>query len=217
MPLRYSLALMMTASISWNPAAARTKPLGSVMEAKRVHLNSVAVTAGTTVYDGDRFSTEAGGSLRVQNSIAMLDLGEMAVATVRNPANGTKGMEAELDQGTLVFSTASAASLTVIAHEASIRAATDTTTVAHITVTGPKELHIVARRGGLQFSYRGETDALAEGKSYRVILDSPEESPKPGAPTRLRKGFKIVIIGEVVAVVGLGIYELREPESPDRP
>ena len=70
------------------------------------------------------------------------------------------------------------------------------------------------------FPTRGETETLAERKCYRVILDTPEESPKQGGrpgPIQWPKGFKIVIIGEAAAVVGLGIYELREPESPDRP
>lgn len=220
MTFRHSLSLAMAGFLTLSSLPARPSVLGVVLAAKRVHLNTTAVTVGTTVYDGDRFSTGTGGMLRMRSGTAGLELAEESVVTVRNPVDATQGMEVELSKGTLAFSTGQAASLNVIAREASICPAADTRTVAQITVTGPKELVIRARLGALQFSYRGETETLAEGKSYRLILDSPEENPEQGArpaPIRWPKGFKIVIIGEAAAVVALGIYELRESESPDRP
>lgn len=220
MTTRRFLMIGMSAFMAYNSALARPSVLGVVMGAKRVHLNSVAVTAGTTVYDGDRFTTEAGGWLRVQSGAAILEVAEESVINVRNSANGAQNMEVELCKGRLVFSAAPAASLNVIAREASIRPASDTRTVARITVTGPKELRIRASRGALQFSYRGETETIAGGRLYRVILDPSDSDGKnqdPPAPHRQSKAFKFIIIGEAAAVVGLGIYEWREPESPDRP
>lgn len=123
----------------------------------------------------------------------------------------------ELSKGTLAFIAGQAASLNVVAREASIRPAADTRTVAQIAVTGPKELRVCARRGALQFSYRGEIETIAEGKCYGVILDPPGQNPKQEGPVQPPKGFKIVIIGEAAAIVALGIYEFRELESPDRP
>jgi hypothetical protein len=111
-----------------------------------------------------------GGMLRLGSGTAGLELAEASAICVQNPPNGTQGMEVQLDKGTLVFSSERAASLNVIAREARIRPAADTRTFAQITVTGPKELVIRARRGALQFSYRRETETLAEGRSYRVIL-----------------------------------------------
>ena len=219
MTFRHSLSLAMAGFLTLSSLPARPSVLGVVLAAKHVHLNTTAVTVGATVYDGDRFSTETGGMLRMRSGTTGLELAEASVISVQNPPNGVQGMEVELDKGTLVFSAARAASLNVIAREASIRPVADTRTVAQITVTGPKELRVCARRGALQFSYRGETETLAEGKSYRVILDQPDNGPKEEPPpqAKLPKGFRIVIIGEAAAVVALGIYELREPESPDRP
>lgn len=170
MTTRRFLMIAMSAFMAYNSALARPSVLGVVMEAKRVHLNSVAVTAGTTVYDGDRFTTEAGGWLRVQSGAAILELAEESVINVRNSGNGAQSMEVELGKGTLVFSASPAASLNVIAREASIRPASDTRTVAQITITGPKELGIRASRGALQFSYRGETETIAGGRFYRSDL-----------------------------------------------
>lgn len=219
MTFRHPLSLAMAGFLTFSSLPARPSVLGVVLAAKHVRLNSSPVTVGATVYDGDRFSTETGGMLRLRSGTAGLELAEASVVSVRNPVDGTQGTEVELSEGTLAFSTGQAASLNVIAREASIRPSADTRTVAQITVTGPKELVIRARRGALQFSYRGETETLAEGKSYRVTLDPPNDGSKedPLPPAKLPKGFKIVILGEAGAVVALGIYELRESESPDRP
>lgn len=221
MLIRRFLALVIAASISWNPATARPTVLAVVMEAKRVHLNSVAVTTGATVCDGDQFSTETGGWLRMRSGTAMLELAEESVVSVRNRSNGVQGMEVDLARGTVTFSAARAASLNVIALEASIRPAADTSTVAQISVTGPKELRIYARRGALQFSYRGESEAVAEGKAYRVILDPPgnesEKDKKEPVNDRKKKAFLFLISeGGVVAII-YGLHEAFEYESPERP
>ena len=219
MTFRHPLSLAMAGFLTLSSLPARPSVLGVVLSAKRVRLNTTAVTVGATVYHGDRFSTETGGMLRLRSGTAGLELAEASVILVQNPANGLQGMEVELDEGTLVFRSERVASLGVIAREATIRPSANTRTVWQITVTGPKELRVRARRGALQFSYRGETEMLAEGKPYRVILDPPDNGPKEEPPPagKLPKGFKIGIIGEAAAVVALGIYELRESESPDRP
>lgn len=220
MTFRHSVALLMAGFLAWSSLPARPSVLGVVLAAKRVHLNATAVTVGATVYDGDRFSTETGGMLRLRSGTAGLELAGESEISVQHPPSGTQGMEVELDKGTLVFSSERVALLDVIAREASVRPAADTRTIAQITVTGPRELRIRAQRGALQFSYRGETETMAEGKTYRVILDQPDDAPNdknPPPPARPPKVFKIVIIAEGAAIVALGIYELREPESPDRP
>ena len=219
MTFRHPLSLAMAGFLTLSSLPGRPSVLGVVLAAKHVRLNPTTVAVGATVYDGDRFSTETGGMLRLRSGTAGLELAEASVIRVQNPPNGVQGMEVELDKGTLVFSRERIGSLGVIAREASIRPSADTRTAAQITVTGAKELCIRARRGALQFSYRGETETLAEGKSYRLTLDPPNNSSKedPLPPTKLPKAFKIVIIGEAAAVVALGIYELRESESPDRP
>ena len=94
--------------------------LGVVDAAVRVHLNTTAATTGATVYDGDRFSTEAGGRLRVRSGAVVLGLARESVVSGRNQANGGQGLEAEPGKGTLIFSAERVASLNVIALEASI-------------------------------------------------------------------------------------------------
>jgi hypothetical protein len=200
-----------------------TRNAGVIVEANRVHLNSGTVSEGATVYDGDQFSTEAGGMLRLRGDATMVDLAEESVMMVRSRANGVQGTEAELSKGTVVFRAARAAALEIAALEAQVHPVRDARTIAQVSVTGPKELRIYARRGPLQFSYRGEMATIAEGAAYRVILDPPEDDPnKKQAPkaSRKRKAFLFVAIGGGAAAAAVILYENqghKKVESPDRP
>jgi hypothetical protein len=202
----------------------RPAVLGAVVEAYRAHLGSSAVSPGATVYDGDHFSTEEGGALRLRCKAALLELAGKSAALVRHAEDGSQGLavEVELVQGTLVFSTTQAGELEIAAREAHIRSAGEGRTVAQVSVIGPKELHIYTRRGALLFSYRGESKTIAEGESYEVILDPAEggAEKKQGTPNarRSRKAFLLVAGGATAAAVLL--YEKhghKDLESPDRP
>jgi hypothetical protein len=223
MTLRHSLAFEMAALLAWNSVPARPAVLGVVVEAHRVRLNSGAVSEGATVYDGDQFSTEAGGMLRLRGDSTMLDLAEESVMMVRSRGDRAQGTEAELSKGTVVFRAARAAALEITALEAQVRPVMDARTIAQVSVAGPKELRIYARRGPLRFSYRGEMATIAEGAAYRVILDPPEDDPKKEeAPKagRKRKAFLFIAIGGGAAAAAVIIYENhghKKMESPDRP
>jgi len=219
---RHSLFLEMAALLTWNSAPARPTVLGVVAEANRVHVNSGAVSEGATAYDGDCFSTETGGMLLLRVEAAMVELDEESVVTVRSKANGAQGTEAELGQGTVVFSAARAAALEIVAREARIRPTTDARTVAQVSITGPKELRINARRGALQFSYRGVTQTITEGESYRVILDPPGDDSKKNEAAqkgaKASKAFVLVAVGAAAAAfTAYKAHHHKRMESPDRP
>ena len=82
----------------------------------------------------------------------MLELAEDSLLSVQNLQTRSQAIEAELKRGTLAFSTTRGASK-------------DGRTVAQIRVMGPKELRVYVWRGLLQFSYHGERETIAEGKS----------------------------------------------------
>lgn len=199
--------------------------LGVVLEAERAHLNTTPVTDGATVYDGDCYSTEAGGRLFLQGRAAMFELGADSVVTMRRRTSGATGTEAELGQGTLVFKADRSTALEVVAREAHIWPASETRTIGEVTVFGSSELHVYARRGSLQLLYRGETETIGEGESYRVLLDpSDEDANKKGAvkAARARKKFLLVAINGAVAgaATAAALHENhghKKVESPDRP
>ena len=223
MTLHHSLALEMAVFLAWNSVPASPAVLGVVAGAERAHLNSAAVSEGATVYDGDRFSTEPGGMLLLRGGATTLDLAEESAVIVRSGANGAQNMVAELGRGTLVFRATRAAALEIAALEALLRPAENVRTVGQVTIVGPRELRIHALRGSLQFSYREETRTIAEGESYRVILDPSEDAPKKKEavnPAGRRKAFLFVGIGGGAAGVAAMIFENqrhKKMESPDRP
>ena len=145
---------------------------------------------------------------------------------VRHAGGRVQGLEAEAElvRGTLVFSTARAGELEIEAREAHIRSAGAGRTVAQVSVIGPRELHIYARRGAVLFSYWGESKTITKGESYEVILDPPEDGsvnkqtrPNAGRPP---KAFLLDAGGAGAAAGAVIVYEKhehKEMESPDRP
>jgi hypothetical protein len=208
--------LLLCLSLPARPAGSAV--LGVVTQSSAAHYNAANVSTGASVYDGDRLSTESEGLLQFRAPSALVYLPGLSGITLHGLANGT---QAELRNGSIVFSTSRAAAMEVLADEAFIRPAANGPTVAQITVLGPKELMITARRGALDFSYRNETETIAEGTSCRILLDPPAaagppfpEKP-PQGPIRDNKKFKIVVIVLVGWVTEWAVHEALE--SPDRP
>jgi hypothetical protein len=221
---RRALATMLVFLLVGIPLPARPAgtqsvlPLGTVTQASGAHFNAAKVSAGATIYDGDGLSTEAEGALQFRGSAALFYLPGSSGVTLHGRPNGT---QAQLQTGTVVFSTAKAAGMEILADEAVIRPVADAPTVAQVTIIGPKELQISARRGALEFSYAGETEKIAEGASYRVLLDQPDATPRPQSPRgpakagREGKKFKIIVIVLIGWASEWGLHEVFE--SPDRP
>jgi hypothetical protein len=192
-------------------------PLGILTQASGAHFNAAKVSLGASIYDGDGLSTDADGALQFRGSAALLYLPGSSGVTLHGLPMGA---QAQLQTGTVVFSTAKAAAMEILADGAFIRPAADVPTVAQVTIVGPKELHISARRGALQFAYAGETGKIAEGGSYRIVLDPPEATPpvpQLGAVKAGREGkkFKIVVIVAIGWATEWGLHEVFE--SADRP
>jgi hypothetical protein len=206
------VATALAMALAGFPASARFAALGIITEADGAYLRDRRVSTGTTLYDGDRLSTEPDGVLRLRSGAAMLYLPGDSQITLRSEPNDEKGTLVDLTAGTLVFSTAQAAAAEIRANKASIRPAADTPTVGQITAVAPKLLYVYARRNSLKFSYRDESEIIAEGESYRVVLDPPEDdtSAKPDSehprrnPSRRRKGFLFFLIGAGAAAAAAG-------------
>ena len=193
-------------------------PLGIVTQASRAHFNAANVSTGATIYDGDGLSTDAEGALQFRGPAAFVYLPGSSGVTLHALPNGT---QAQLQTGTLVFSTAKAAGMEIIADKAFIRPVADGPTSAQVTIIGPKELQINARRGALQFSYAGETEKLGEGASYRILLEQPDATPPPQSqrgPVKAgheNRSFKIIVIVAIGWATEWALHEVFE--SPDRP
>lgn len=203
--------------------AAGVTPLGVVTQASRANLARASVSAGATVYDGDSFTTASDGLLRVRVGAAQFYLPGQSALTLHSSSGGAI---ASLASGRIVFSSAKAAAMDIEFAQAHIRPASDQPTVAQISAVGPRELEVRAQRAALQFSYKGETDVIPEGTSYRILLDPTDEEASAAAPAlsdqegpkhgrKRRKAF-IIFLGGVGGLIIPWII-CKALESPDKP
>lgn len=97
-------------------------------------------------------------------------------------------------------------------------------TIGQVTVVGPKQLKVYARRGALLFSYHDESEAIAAGQSYRVVLDpadddhvskSDADDPAP-KPSRRRRGFLFFLLAPlaIAPLLGGGSQPIESPDHP---
>jgi hypothetical protein len=209
------------------PARAPAIPaFGVVTESSDAHVNGVPLSTGSTVYDSETLFTGDTGDAGVLGSASRLYLPGKSAATLHVSADGAF---ANLNMGTIVFSSAKASAIRIVALNAQIRPSADVPTVAQISVVGPKLLQIFARRGTLLFSYRDESAPIPEGSSFRVVLDPPDDvSQQPAAastqeppqipphkPVRKRKAFIFLIFGSSALFTVIALHKVFE--SPDRP
>lgn len=202
---------------------AKIASLGLIMHAERAHVGEAAASAGSTIFEGDRLSTEPDGLLRIAIPALTLQLGGQS-ALVLGRAVDPEGIVAELASGTVLFSATPTCSIVIAANEALVRPAGNVATVAHVRMVNPRELRIYAQRGTLEFSYRGESETIQEGKSYRVIIDPTEtevaalgSDPPTKPPATHHRTFILVAIAAAAGVAIAIPMMMHSDESPDRP
>lgn len=225
MPSPRLLAAAIAVSLIAVSAPANPKLLGMVTQADDANLGTGPVSEGASVYDGDGLSTDQDGALTFRGGATMLYLARGSRMTVHSLPNNAEGTQANLTAGTLVFTANEAAAFQVSADTATIRPVADTKTVGQITVIDPKTLYVYARQGTLSFFYEDETELISEGKSYKIILDPPDDTtakstdPTPNPTTNQNhrhRGFLFLLLG-VGAAIGSIIKKFDDIESPDHP
>ena len=224
---RAYISTILAAFLSSNLPAGNS--LGIVSHAERAHVGEGSASTGTTLYEGDRLTTDAGGELAVRNGSVALQLEQQTSVTLGSLAPGEKGIAVDLASGTLIFSTDGGAAVVVNANDAIVRTADDGATVAHVRVVNPEELRIFAQRGPLEFTYRSEQEMIAEGSCYRVLLKTGEERPDDShsgstqgpKTSSSHKSFVFIAIAAGAAAAA-AVEHSHHPhphphESPERP
>jgi hypothetical protein len=227
--LRTLLAAAVVATITSMPVLAgpASAVLGTVITADKAHVGEGMASVGTTVFGGDRISTESLGSVQVRAGAARLLLSSSSLAEV-NDSEGAPS--AKLMRGTATFSTGNARAFTLYASKAVIRAQSDAPTIGEVTFLNEKELLVTGKRSPLTITVDGETQVIpADGNSYRVYLDPSADPQGPqgagsgsgprgrgGSPLKAgRSRFLIFAVG----ITGLATYFAvsESLESPHRP
>jgi hypothetical protein len=227
------LAITMAFSLAGISRSAKPDALGIVVQADHASLGSEAASEGTTVFDGDGLSTEARGSLRLLIGKAMLYVTEQSSVIVHQDANiEAKEFEAELVSGATVLSVTAGTTGEIVASSARVRPIAETRGVVQVRLVGPHELVVLAQRGPAQISYRGESETIAEGKSYRVMLNPWDEgaSGVQGAKRsgKHSKALVLIAVGAAAAAGAVLLWKSMDRsasasasgkgvESPDHP
>src|ERR1700674_284701 len=218
------LSLTLVALPVWS---APSTTFGTVSLAQRAGIGIAPASAGTTVFGGDKLSTEQFGNIQIRAGAARLMLRESSSATI-SELTGTPS--AVLLEGTAVFSTALANAFALRAITAEIRAQNDGPTIAQVSIVNSKELIVRSTRGALAITVGDETQVIPEATAYRVILDQEANTEQQGSrgagtkdfgwpPRKAGKShFYIVYIAAIVATSVLTFTALDEVfESPEKP
>lgn len=226
MLFRQLLAAALACSLAADPTSARVAAVGFVSHAEGAYIGDAFASVGASIYDGDRLSTEAGGSMRLTIGTAALHLAPQTSLTLHLADSG-HDTDVELAAGILAFAAAKPPSIAVRADSAWIHCGASFPVAAQIRVVNTKELQIRAQRGSLELTYKGESAVIPEGLAYRVLLD-PDDEPadKPAnakdaveKPAKPKRPFLLIAIVAGAAAAAAASIILLNPnyESPDRP
>lgn len=202
------------------PAGVRS--LGVIVYAENAAVGEGTASVGTTLYEGDRLTTDEDGELALRSGAMMLKLQAQSSITLRAGDLSGKSTLVELGAGTVIFSTARAGAAEIHAGAAVIVPVNDEPTVAQIRSVDPKELRVFAQRGSLNFSYRGESAEITEGSCYRVLLDPEDHDPAGSAAGgkkagHAHKSFLLIAIAAGTAGAAIGFSHRHHHESPEMP
>jgi hypothetical protein len=226
--LSASLAALMTIGLTVSPAssgATTASSLGTIVTAQHARVGDSPAEVGTTVFSGDRLSTDGDGSVQIRAGAARLLLQSGTLATLSDSEGAPS---AKLLLGTATFSTGNSKAFTLFASRAAVRAQSDGPTIGQVTYLNEHELLVVSKRGPLTITIDGETEVIADGSAYRVLLDPPPtmaQGPEGAGTNKGRKHgqpipagrnyFLVTAIGVTAIITALAISEALE--SPNRP
>jgi hypothetical protein len=199
------------------PASSPSVPLGVVLAAENANVGAGVTTSGATIYDGDRLQTQANSTLRVRLGSGQIFLRQNTVADVHSLPNG---FSADLQNGTVVLSSAQGQTFQLLADGATVRPANDQPTSGQVTRISAKELVLTGTKGTLLVSMGDEVKTVEAGSSYRLQVETEDPGPGPypqqgGPHPTARNHFLWFLIPAVGVVTAIVIW--RAVESPKGP
>ncbi|MGH9775358.1 MAG: hypothetical protein ACRD50_10470 [Candidatus Acidiferrales bacterium] len=211
---RFVLLFVVSGFLASLPAiAAPGRALGVVERADGAKLGGAVIASGSTVFAGDSFSTEGGGSLRARlGSVQLVLLSGTSVTLSGDP----HAINANLIHGTAGF-VSTAREFAMEVPGATIRPKSSEPTEARVTVVGPNEAVVSSLRGALEVNANGETYSIAEGTTYRLLTSAEQERQGAGAHPAMRNHTALEIVAGVTGAA-FAVWGIQEVfESPVKP
>jgi ferric-dicitrate binding protein FerR (iron transport regulator) len=187
---------------------AQAPALGAITQSAGGHLNNSTASVGTTIYDGDHLSTEAGGTLTLRAGSVQLTLAEDSEVFVNHDGAALTAM---LQRGSVAFTVESGGTLRINAVDVRVRPQSSVLTAGQVTLENCAVV-VASRVQSLEVTAGKETKIVEEGKSYRVLLEGAckNKLPVPAVQSRFLAIPIAVAIGIIIGVK-------KGLESPDRP
>jgi hypothetical protein len=235
------LLVLFCACVPSSPAAAQNQgaALGLVAKAQDARVGSSSVSDGATIYTGDYLSTGQSGSLLVRIGGISLELqGSSSMHIYSAPY----GAIAELDSGTVVYTTpGTSANVVIVADDVRVTPALSVATLGRVSLDDPCNMTVYSQRGQANAQVGSESHIVEEGKAYRVRAEnevsyrkylSPDANDyhdyhnhKPCAPMVMAKGHvpiaagqsRFLLVSGVLVGTATGIGVWKALESPSRP
>lgn len=215
--LRCALAFLLAVCLVTLPVmAAPNHAMGYVLQAQAAQLDGNSAINGTNIYAGDVVETDIRGSLRLQISASQIYLFGSTAATLNEDQSG---VATTLTSGTAGFSAAPGAAVAIRALDVTVRPKTAEPTHAQVTVASPQELLVTSFRGALELDLGGKSYSVAPGRTYKVDIQSSEQSQMDAGRHLPRKQSALIIaVFAGVPAVGAGLFIYHElHESPEKP
>jgi hypothetical protein len=197
------------------------KPLGSVAQTSGAHVDGVAAFSGATIYPGDVVETDNQGILRLRLGSGQLYLSSSSSASLEQRAGLAS---VTLARGSATFSLPDPLQFELETPAGTLRGSGTRTTSGQVTILGPSEIVVTASHGDLILDNDGELHMIAEGKSYRIVVEQDQSGSadqNTGAPVQAHKKHRrkllFFLIGAAAAVAIVVPYLLLKSESPYKP
>jgi hypothetical protein len=212
---RRFLATALACLLAGIPLPGQTTALGVLMQSSGGHIGTALASAGATIYDGDRLSTDAMGALSLRAGTVQLSLSENATLVMHRDESG---LTPTLERGSVLFNV-EGGGLRLSAADVRVRPQSSAPTIGQMTLEQCAVV-VTSRQQPLEVIAGTETKIVEEGKSYRVtILEGPcsaksNSNRPPLTSGRNSRFWLITLIGAGVAAF---VPLLQALESPDRP
>lgn len=221
---RYQLLLILSVAcgLAALPAFAGPSPLapvGVVVAAQRAVIGQTLAVDGSSLYDGDRISTDANGAMRLRFGASQMVLGGNAIVTLHKT---DAGVSATLLRGNVRFVSAPGTLLELrTLNTVAIRSKSGQPVTGQLSLVGPSTFEVGSIKGDLVVSVNGSDRVVTESNAYRVNLEDPgtpdgsSNSPTLAAGKSLGVWIPIALI--IAGTAAALAFVFMSPSAPGPP
>jgi len=197
--------------------AATEPPLGMIAEAEHAHLDGVSAVIGTTIYAGDAIDTDNPGVLRLRFGNGQLYFSSASAATLSEHSGVAA---AKLTRGTASFSIPDSSRFELETPAGVFRGSGSNFTRGQVTINSPEELVVSAVRGDLILDSEGELYTIAEGKTFRIVIEEDPGSPSSDDTPQQRRKKKrrllfFLLFGGALAGTAIAFWHTTAESQSD--